>query len=143
SRTRGTQSDDRSPRRQVYLARVAVVGVMLVAFLLSVTVDRSLFRLGVWSFTGFAALFPLPIAALYWKRSTAVGAIACMVTVAVTWSAFLVRAWGQGHAGGPMPIALILLASATALVVGSLVGPPAPAETVRSFFTPTPADSPP
>lgn len=143
SRTVGTNRDERSARRQISLARMAVVGVMLVAFLLSITVDRSLFRLGVWSFTGFAALFPLPVAALYWRRSTAVGAIACMVTVAVTWTLSLVQAWGEGHAGGTMPVALLLVASTAALVVGSLLSRPAPSETVRLFFAPTPLDSAP
>ena len=78
--TRGVGSeklrgDDRG-QRQIWRGRVFVVLLLLLAYLLSLVVDRSIFRLGIWSFSGFSALLPLVLAAIYWRRSTRQGAIA-------------------------------------------------------------------
>ena len=51
-----------------------MAGILVVTYLLSRVVDRSIFKLGVWCFTGFAALLPVVVAALFWKRSTKQGA---------------------------------------------------------------------
>ena len=42
-----------------------------------------MFTLGVWCFSGFASLFPLVFAAIYWRRVTKAGAIASVVVTAV------------------------------------------------------------
>ncbi|MFQ5717997.1 MAG: sodium:solute symporter [Acidobacteriota bacterium] len=128
--------DHLSERYQVILGRLFVSGVLLVTFLLSLVADRSIFRLGIWSFTGFAALFPLVVAALFWRRSTAAGAIAAVLTMAVLWVRAFVRSGGGASSGpgGLMPVASILAASAAALVVVSLVTrPPSPAALARFF----------
>ncbi|HVR09489.1 MAG TPA: sodium:solute symporter family protein, partial [Thermoanaerobaculia bacterium] len=52
-------------RARVLVGRLFVVGILLVTYLLSLVFDPSLFKLGVWCFTGFAALFPIVVAALF------------------------------------------------------------------------------
>ncbi len=125
--------------RRVRLGRAFVVGILALVFGLSLVAETSIFRLGIWSFTGFAALFPLPVAALYWRRSTAAGALASVVVAALLWALFFVVAGddpGYSVAGtGLLPVAVILPASALTLVVVSLVTRPPAAERVERFFS--------
>ncbi len=123
-------------RRQVLLGRFFVAGVLAVTFLISLAVNRSIFSLGVWSFSGFAALTPLPFAALFWKRSTAGGAFASVLTVGALWAYFFVQ--GSSNPGytiaGLMPVVPLLGASLVAMIVGSLLTPAPTAERVERFF---------
>jgi len=126
---------------QVLWGRLFVAGLLAATYLLSLVVDRSIFRLGVWSFTGFAALFPLVVAALYWRRATRAGAFAAVLSAAALWGWFFARGWSQpGYTvggSGLMPVAVILAVSAAALVGVSLVTrAPEPAVLAR-FFPPT------
>jgi SSS family solute:Na+ symporter len=56
--------------QQVFYGRLFVLVVLLGTYVLSLFSSRSIFRLGIWSFTGFAALFPVVVAAVYWLRSS-------------------------------------------------------------------------
>lgn len=99
---------------------------------------RQHLRLAVWSFTGFASLFPIVVAAVYWRRATKHGAIAAVLTVAALWIYFFTDGWqvpGYSVGGsGVMPVAVIFAASATILVVVSLfTRPPEPAVVARFF----------
>jgi len=130
--------DRMDERLQVRVGRAFVSGILAVTFLLSLVVPPALFRLGVWSFTGFAALTPLVAAALYWRRSTKQGAIACVITTTALWIWFFRLAWsdpGYSVGGtGLLPVAPILGASALALVVVSLVTRPPEPDRVARFF---------
>lgn len=125
-------------RQHVLLARSFVVLFIGITYALSLISNRSIFRLGVWCFTGFTSLFPILIAALFWKRSTKYGAIASVISVAVLWIYFYARAGNDpaySIAGtGIMPVALILLVSATTLVVVSLFTSVPSEHTLRKFF---------
>jgi SSS family solute:Na+ symporter len=131
-------SGEMSDRRQVRLGRVFVTAVLLVTFALSLAANRSIFALGVWSFSGFAALAPLPFAALFWKRSTATGAYASILSVAALWVFFFVRAGDQpGYTvggTGVMPVVVMLLASAMAMVAGSMLSSPPDDRRLAKFF---------
>ncbi|MDE2682375.1 MAG: sodium:solute symporter family protein [Verrucomicrobiota bacterium] len=122
------------------LARIFVVGVVAVAYLASLALmeTASVFGLGIWCFTGFAALFPIVFAALYWKRVTAVGVYACMAVTTGLW-VFWFHQSGYGADKhflvlGMLPIAPLTLASAAALVIGSLCSSPPEARLVNRFF---------
>ena len=127
-----------SDGREVLLGRLFVAGILALTYALSLVVERSIFRLGVWSFTGFAALAPLIFAAVYWKRSTRAGAWACLGTVAALWLGFF---WSVGDepgwsvAGtGLLPVVVITAASTLALVGVSLLTPPPSAAALARFF---------
>jgi SSS family solute:Na+ symporter len=125
-------------REHIRLGRIFVVLILAVTYLLSLVSNRSIFALGVWSFTGFAALFPLVVAALYWRRSTKYGAWASVLTVSALWLYFFVRGWSiPGYTvggSGLMPVAVILPASAIAMIAGTLLGPRPKQESIDRFF---------
>jgi SSS family solute:Na+ symporter len=122
------------------LARWFVIGVVAVAYFASLALmeTASVFGLGIWCFTGFTALFPIVFAALYWKRVTAVGVYACMAVTTGLWIFWFSQS-GYGADKhflvlGMMPIAPLTLASAAALVIGSLCSKPPEARLVNRFF---------
>ena len=122
------------------LARWFVIGVVAVAYLISLALmnTASVFGLGIWCFTGFTALFPIVFAALYWKRVTAVGVYACMAVTTVLWVYWFHQS-GYGADKhflvlGMLPIAPLTMASAAALVIGSLCSKPPEARLVNRFF---------
>jgi SSS family solute:Na+ symporter len=112
-------------KQRILLGRVFVVFIVVVAYLFSLAEPRSVFTLGVWCFSGFASLFPLVCASLYWKGVTKAGAFASVLTAAVVWIALFHDAgWGANRTYlflGMMPVATIFAASALALVGVSLV----------------------
>jgi SSS family solute:Na+ symporter len=134
--------DRMTSRQEVVVGRLFVVVVLAVAFALSRWVTPSIFKLGIWCFTGFAALLPIVLAALFWRRATAVGALAATLTVALGWT-WLVLGGGTLPAAltaaGAMPVATLTVASAAAMVVGSLLSRPPSAATLAAFF---PAEEP-
>ena len=118
------------------LGRLFVVAVVATVFLLSLVAERSIFALSVWSFTGFASLLPVVVAALYWRRSTAAGAGAAILTVIALWTWFFVRGIGNPDYSvggtGVMPVAVVFAGSTLAMVVVSLLSrPPAPERVAR------------
>ena len=127
-----------SERSQILVGRLFVAGMLVVTFLISLVAPPSIFKLGVWSFTGFAALFPVVLAALFWPRSTKMGAAATVLTVAALWLFFVIRGWGvPGYTvggSGVMPVAAMLAAAAVTMVAVSLATAPPPPEVVGRFF---------
>ncbi len=127
-------------RQKLWTGRGFVVAIVSATFLLSLSNPRKVFDLGVWCFSGFGSLFPLVVAALYWRRATKAGAIACVLATAVTWWVLFARAdYGKAdeHAAlvfGMMPVLFIFLASVVSLVVVSLLTKPPCDETVRKFL---------
>ena len=124
---------------KVKLARCFVVGVVAVAYVLSLLLaNSSVFNLGVWCFSGFTALFPILFAALYWKRVTVVGAYACIGVTTVLWFYWFQQSgWGsdKGYSVLEMlPVAPLTLASTTALIAGSLLSRPPENRLVNRFF---------
>jgi SSS family solute:Na+ symporter len=126
-----------------------VLGIVAVTYAIAVVLmiegDTHVFDLGVWCFSGFAALFPLVFAAVYWKRATRAGAIACLLTTAIVWFVFFYRdIFLEKPAGsedealvmGMMPVTFIFAASAAALVIVSLITPRLPDRIVNKFFAP-------
>jgi len=74
-------------KAQVWTGRAFVVGVTLAAYLIALELkDKAgIFELAVrFAFTGFAALAPVMVAALFWKRSNKWGALAAALWVAAT-----------------------------------------------------------
>ena len=127
---RGGELDE---AQQIFWGRVFVVGIVVVVFALSLVASPRIFGLAVWSFSGFAALFPLVLAALFWRRSTAAGVLAAVGTAAVLWVYFFVR--GELNLGGGlMPVVVLFGAVCVVLVGVSLLTRPPRAPVVEDFF---------
>jgi len=122
----------------VWLARGFVVLVVIVACLLTLAEPREIFALGIWCFSGYASLFPLVFAALYWRRVTKAGAFASvLVTGAVWFGLFAASDYGADRKfllGGMMPVTAMFAACAITLVVVSLLTRPPAGETLGRFF---------
>ncbi len=128
-----------SDRQQVLFGRLFVVGFLVLAFVCSLFTTRSIFALGTWSLTGFAGLLPVFLGALYWRRSTKAGAAAAILVTTGLWVYFYLDSLGaEGHYSvggtGLMPVAVIVPASAVALVAVSRVTKPP--DDVERFFPP-------
>jgi SSS family solute:Na+ symporter len=138
-------------RQVVMLARGFVVGIVAVTYLISLLPHRRVFDLSIWCFSGFTGLFPLVLAAVYWRRLTVPGAVAGIVTTMVTWGVLFYRsdfgenvryafpepgfpAWVLGVVPPLMPVVTIFVASAIATVLVSLITKPPSAATLAKFF---------
>jgi solute:Na+ symporter, SSS family len=134
-------------RKQVWITRLFIVLIVAVTYLLSLRNPASVFAVGVWCFSGFASLFPLVFAALYWRRLTAWGAIAGVLAMFISWMyLFSLSGWGAqrdysvdlkigAHVYQLLPVLPIFLCSLVTMVVVSLVTPPPRRETLAKFFT--------
>ena len=104
---------------QVHLGRAFVVLLTIPAYVIALNAPESIFSLAIqYAFSGFAALSPLLVAALFWKGSTRWGALASTV-----WVAFAVAAVAAFQAVVPAP------APGPPLVVSRLFGLDAVART--------------
>jgi len=73
-------------RTQVATGRAFVIVLTAAAYLIAIRAPQSIFDLAVqYAFTGYAALVPLLVGALFWRRSTKWGALAVAL-----WTAFVV-----------------------------------------------------
>lgn len=136
--------DALSDRQRLITGRIFVIVVVLGCWLLALTLKqaRPIFNLAVWCFSGFAALFPLVIAALYWKRVTRWGAYASIVAGIGSGVWFYLRI-GLDHGfssrmdpemWGLVPAAPMVVFATVALVVVSWLTRPPHARTVGKFF---------
>jgi SSS family solute:Na+ symporter len=72
-------------RVQVQMGRLFVVLIAILAYVIALRAPAGIFNLAVqYAFSGFAALFPLLVGALFWKGSTKWGALAVTVWTIVT-----------------------------------------------------------
>ena len=126
--------DRMSERTQIVVGRLFMVAILVATYLLSLITNRSIFKLGVWCFTGFAALLPVVVAAVFWERSTKWGAFASTVSVVILWIYFVGRGATTIGDSGIMPVAVMLVVSAAAMVIGSLLTRPPDRETLDKFF---------
>ena len=150
------------PTVQVQTGRVFVVLIALVAYVIALQAPPGIFNLAVqYAFSGYAALVPLLIAALFWKGSTKWGALAVVVWTAVTVIGIavlqsvvpppppgaVVPIWTVGELGlitrtpggtdvlGYMPVMPMTIISAVLMVVVSSVTPKPGAATLARYFS--------
>ncbi len=131
--------DTLSDRQRVLVGRLFVIAIVLVTYIIAIAWRKvGVFPMAVWCFSGFASLFPLVFASLYWKRVTKMGAYACVITAAIVWFIlFRESGWGANRSylvAGMMPVATIIGCSTAALVFTSLVTKPPSAATIDKFF---------
>lgn len=146
---------------QVQTGRLFVVILAVIAYVIALQAPSGIFALAVqYSFSGYAALFPLLVAALFWKGSTKWGALAvavwtaaAVIGVAVLQAVVpapppgsLVSVWSVGGVDvvtrtpggtavlGFMPVVPMTLMSALVMVVVSWVTPKPGANTLARYF---------
>ncbi|HKO95540.1 MAG TPA: sodium:solute symporter family protein [Pyrinomonadaceae bacterium] len=146
---------------QVQTGRIFVVLLTLFAYAVALRAPETIFELAIqYAFSGFAALSPLLVAALFWKGSTKWGALAVTVWVAaavVAVAAFqqmvpapapgpAVTYWSLGGTeiisrtpGGTavfgfMPVVPMVIVSALLMIVVSKLTPKPKAATVSKYF---------
>ncbi len=70
-----------SAKRSVWLARISVVAVSIIAIFLALDPSSSVFRIVSFAWAGFGAAFgPIVLFALFWKRTTKWGAFAGIIS---------------------------------------------------------------
>lgn len=80
-----------SPKRKLLLGRAGVLIVAVVAMMLALDKDNAILGLVAFAWAGFGASFgPLILLALYWRRLTAIGAFAGLVSGAI-----MTYVWGS------------------------------------------------
>ncbi len=89
--------------RSVHFARGFIVVVTVIAYLVALALKekQGIFEIAIrYAFSGFAAMAPVMVAALFWKRSTKWGALAATLFVALSLAG---NAALQGPAQKPPP----------------------------------------
>ena len=72
-------------RVQVQTGRLFVVLIAVLAYIIALRAPAGIFNLAVqYAFSGYSALFPLLVGALFWRGSTKWGALAVTVWTAAT-----------------------------------------------------------
>ena len=113
----------------VWVGRLTVLGVALLAIWLASDPDSRVLGLVSYAWAGFGAAFgPVVLFSQGWKRMTRNGALAGMVVGAVT-----VLVWKQGGWFGLYEIVPGFVFASVAIVLGSLVGPAPSAAMARDF----------
>ncbi len=127
-----------SDSQKLRVARLFIVIIVALTYLLAMALkNANVFDLAIWCFSGFSALFPLVFSALYWKRATKAGAIACVVSALLSWLYFFHKSgYGGEYFIGPgiVPAAVCFLVSSIAMVGVSLLTRPPSSSSVDRFF---------
>lgn len=146
---------------QVHTGRIFIVIITVVAYAVALRAPETIFELAIqYAFSGFAALSPLLVAALFWKGSTKWGALASTVWVAVAvtavaifqsvvaapapgppmvmWSVagteVLSRTPGGTAVFGFMPVVPMVLVSALLMIIVSMLTPKPKQSTLARYF---------
>ena len=130
--------DAHSDQKKLQIARTFIVVIVAATYLLAMALkNANVFDLAIWCFSGFAALFPLVFAALYWRRATRAGAIASIVAALISWAYFFHKSgYGGEYFVGPgiVPAAICFFLSAVSMVLVSLITKPPTQSTIDRFF---------
>ena len=118
---------------QVQMGRAFVVLLTIAAYLIALRAPQSIFDLAVqYAFSGYAALSPLLVAALFWRRSTKWGALAVTLWVAAA-VVYTARVPGGLVFFGLLPVVPMTLVSVALMIVVSLATPPPSPTTLARY----------
>jgi Na+/proline symporter len=146
---------------QVQTGRIFIVLITLFAYAVALRAPETIFELAIqYAFSGFAALSPLLIAALFWRGSTKWGALAVTIWTAlaviavaifqhaipapapgpptIVWSLgsteVISRTPGGTAVFGLMPVVPMVIVSALLMIVVSVITAKPKASTVAKYF---------
>jgi SSS family solute:Na+ symporter len=160
-------------RAQVWTGRAFIVGITVVAYAIALALKHraGIFELAIrFAFSGYAALTPVMVAALFWRRSTKWGAFAATAWVAASLAAtWWIQAASTGIAPAPgrppvavfpslgrmflrtaggltfydfLPVLPMFVGSALLVVGVSLATPPPARATLARYFPSEPERAP-
>ena len=113
---KGIIKKDADDKTVLMVSRISVFVIAIVGLVLALNPNSSIFGLVSYAWAGFGGTFgPLILIALYWKRATAAGAVAGLISGGIT-----VVAWHNLH-GGIFDVYEILPAFIVCLVVTVVV----------------------
>ncbi len=147
----------------VFFARIFILLVTVIAYVIALMTPVSIFDLAVrFAFSGFAAMAPVMIAALFWKRSNKYGALAATLWVAVwlalTWYLQQISDGTAPKPGQPpvliipalghlferttaavtcygfLPVFPMVAGSAVLMILVSFITPPPSQATIEKYF---------
>lgn len=131
---RGLIKKDATDAQVMIVARLTLVVVFIFGIVIALDENSSIFQVVSYAWAGFGASFgPLMLMSLYWRRTTLQGAIAGMVTGAVSvvvWNTFI------APLGGVFAIYELLpgfVLSMLAIIIVSLATKEPPAEVTDEF----------
>ena len=141
---------------QVVTGRIFVIILTVIAYAIALEFPQPIFDLAVqYAFSGYSALMPLMVAALFWKRSTKWGALAStlwtaasviavavfqavVTTPKVVWSIggaeILTRTPGGTAVFGLLPVVPMTIVSTILMIAVSLLTKRPGEETIRRYF---------
>jgi SSS family solute:Na+ symporter len=141
---------------QVVTGRIFVIVLTIIAYAIALESPQPIFDLAVqYAFSGYSALMPLIVAALFWKRSTKWGALASTLWTAasviaiavfqaavpapkVIWSIggaeILARTPGGTAVFGFLPVVPMVIVSALLMIVVSLMTRKPGEATIKKYF---------
>ena len=143
-------------RAQVITGRAFVIALTVIAYAIALKFPQPIFDLAVqYAFSGYSAMMPLLVAALFWKRSTKWGALASTLWAAasvaaiavfqsavptpkVVWSIGGFEALTRTPAGtavfGLLPVVPMVIISALLMIVVSLMTRKPSEKTLSRYF---------
>ena len=108
---------DISPRNQVWLGRLGVLVVALIAGALAWTQNDTILALVAFAWAGFGAAFgPAVLLSLFWRRYTAAGALAGMIAGAIVVFTWQYTPWSSLYEIIPGFIANLVIGITVSLV---------------------------
>jgi SSS family solute:Na+ symporter len=143
-------------KAQVVTGRIFIIALTIIAYTIALRFPQPIFDLAVqYAFSGFSALMPLMVGALFWKRSTKWGALAVtlwtaasviavavfqsiVTTPQVVWSIGGVEALARTPGGtavfGLLPVVPMVIVSSSLMIVVSLMTKRPSEATVGRYF---------
>jgi SSS family solute:Na+ symporter len=144
---------------QVLTGRIFVIALTIIAYTIALRFPQPIFDLAVqYAFSGFSAMMPLMVGALFWRRSTKWGALAVTLWTAasviaiavfqsrvtspgVVWAVggfeVLIRTGGGTAVLGFLPVVPMVIVSSVLMVAVSLMTRKPGEETITRYFKKT------
>ncbi len=132
--TKGVFGVKLTEKKTIFIARLTVIGVSVVAAILALNPNSKVFEIVSFAWAGFGATFgPVVLFALFWKRSNAWGAIAGMVTggaMVFIWKFVIAKLGGVFAIYELLPA---FIAASVVIVIVSLITPKPSEAIVKTY----------
>lgn len=135
---KGVVKKDASEKNSLMVGRIAVIIIAVIAFAIAIDPNSSIMGLVSDAWAGFGAAFgPVVLLALFWKRSNAAGALAGMISGALTvivWDYIpLIAGETIGNATGLYSLAIGFPVALVVMIIVSLITKKPSDEIVAEF----------